>query len=272
MIYSNKKSLIQVVLACAFVVVAGILPVFASGPHVAMLIRKDGRRVSGNVRYLASSRAYEVNRSGSNARQQVQASDVQRVVLKTQPAGLQAAIANVNRGNYAAAIPVLKKIRSDYEMFGPDVVAAQYLAKAYLAMGKVSEADRLCREVINLNPDAMNEAGFVSVYWDVLLKGKKYATLKKSLDQVIQTGSREISAIALVKRGDVLMAENKIKEALLDGYLRVVLMYRDIKSIQPEALYKAVKAHQKLGENTYAEKWRKLLLSGYPTSSYAKKM
>lgn len=261
---------VGIALAGTFILFVGVLPTLASGPHLAKLIRKDGGSSAGKIRYLASSRTYEIRRG--NTSQQVSATEVAKIILKTQPAGLSAAIANVKRGNYAAAVPVLKKVMSDYEMFGPDVAAGQYLAKAYLGMGKAADADRLCRQVLASNSKAMNDPEFTAVYWEALLKEKKYATLNRSLDEAIQTGDRSISAVALIKRGDILVAKGDAKAALRDGFLRVVLMYRDIKSVQPEALYKAIKAHQSLGENTYAEKWRKLLLSGYPTSPYAKKM
>jgi tetratricopeptide (TPR) repeat protein len=272
MIKSYYRQASITLLAVAFGVVIGGSPCFASGPHLATLIKKDGGRASGSVRYLASSKVYEVSMKGRNARQQVSASQVARVILKKQPAGLSSAIANVKRGSYASAIPVLKKIKTDYEMFGPDVQAAQYLAVAYLKMEKTGDAIRMCKDVLISNPDAINNPEFAGVYWDALLKEKKYATLKRILDDVIQTGPHNLAAVALVKRGDVLVAQGDAKAALLDGYLRTILMFRDVKSVRPEALYKAIKAHESVGEHQYAERWRKLLLSGYPSSEYAKKL
>jgi tetratricopeptide (TPR) repeat protein len=200
------------------------------------------------------------------------ASDVSKVILKTPPAALKSAVSSVNSGNYAAAIGPLKKIKTDYEMFGPDVTAAQYLAMAYLKMNKPSDASRMCKSVMMSNPDAINNPQFAGVYWDALLNEKKYSTLKRLLGDIIKTGSHETAAVALVKRGDVLMAEGDAKAALLDGYLRTILMFQDVKAIQPEALYKAIKAHQAVNEHNYAEKWRKQLLAGYPSSEYAKKL
>jgi len=255
----------------ALIVIAGVFPCFASGPHLATLIKYDGGRASGKVRYLASSKAYEIYMK-NNVRQQVMVSQVKRVILKTQPPVLQAAVNNVNRGKYAAAIAPLKKIKSDYEMFGPDVIAAQYLAKAYLKLGKPADASRMCKEVLQSNPKAMDDPNFAGVYWDALLQEKKYSTLTRVLDDVIQAGSHQIAAVALVKRGDVLQAQGDAKSALRDGYLRTILMFQDVKDIQPEALYKAMKAHQSIGEHPYAEKWRKRLLAGYPTSEYAKQL
>jgi len=267
----NYRHTVRMLPIAALAVIAGVLPSFASGPHLATLYKYDGGRASGKVRYLASSKAYEIYMN-NNVRQQVMASKVKQVVLKTQPTALKPAVDNVKRGKYAAAIAPLKKIMTDYEMFGPDVTAAQYLAQAYLGMGRPADASRVCKDVLASNPNAISDPEFAGIYWDSLLQEKKYATLKRVLDDVAQTGSHEIAAVALVKRGDVLLAQGDAKKALLDGYLRTILMFQDVKDIQPEALYKAMKAHQAIGEHPYAEKWRKRLLAGYPASDYAKKL
>jgi len=264
--HSPKK-----LLAVVFGVMISVSTCLASGPHLATLIKKDGGgHASGKVRYLASSKVYEIYMK--NGRQQIAASKVARVVLKTQPAGLRPAIDNVKRGNYDAAIAPLKKIITDYEMFGVDVIAAQYLAEAYLKKGNSKESVRLCKEILVGNPDAINNPQFAGIYWDALLQEKKYSTLKRILKTTIENGTHQAAAVALVKRGDVLMAQKDAKAALLDGYLRTILMFQDVKAIQPEALYKAIKAHESVGEHQYAEKWRKRLLTGYSSSSYAKKL
>lgn len=250
--------------------VIGIVPCFASGPHKATIIKRDGGRASGDVRYLASSKVYEVR--AKNITKQFKVAEVVRVVLKTEPAQLRSAVSDVNKGSYSSAIAPLKKIVTGYEMFGPDVVAAQYLAMAYVNLNKASDAVRVCKGVLSSNPKAMNDPQFAGVYWDALLQDKKFATLSRMLDESIQKGSHEVAAVALVKRGDVYMAKGETKKALRDGYLRTILMFQDVKDIQPEALYKAIKAHQAINQHPYAEKWRKRLLAGYPTSTYAKKL
>lgn len=244
---------------------------WASGPHAAALIKHDGGRLQGEkVRYMAASKVFQL--TSGRVSQTVPASEVARVILAKQPPQLESAIAAVQQGQYAAAVGALKQIQEDYEMFGPDIVAARYLARSYLAMGKSRDALRACEAVTRGNPDAANDPGFASVYWEALLKEKRFSTLNKELDAAIQTGSRNVAAVALIKRGDILMDKDKPKEALLDGYLRVVLLFQDAEAIQPEALYKAIQAHKAANEHHFAEKWRKRLLAGYGTSDYAKKL
>ncbi len=251
-------------------VTALVLSCLASGPHEATLIKHDNGRAGGNVRYLSSSKMYELQIGRATTR--VPASQVARVVLKKQPAGLDAAIQAVNRGQFASAIAPLKRIKDDYEMFGPDVKAAQYLALAYLKMGNTAQAIRMCDDVLRSNPGAARSGAFAGIYWDALLKEKQYAKLRRILDDAVQSGSREVAAVAQVKRGDMDMDKGEAKKALVDGYLRTILLFQDVKTVQPEALFKAIKAHEAVNEHHFAEKWRKRLLAGYPASEYAKQL
>jgi tetratricopeptide (TPR) repeat protein len=267
--YIRERTLLTYV--CSLLILLSLaLPTFASGPHLATIVKHDGNRASGEVRYLSSSKAFELKIR--QATTQIQASQVARVILKDQPAQLAGAIRAVNSGQYASAITVLKKIKEDYEMFGPDVTASQYLAVAYLKMGKADDAVRMCDEVIRNNPSARNSGEFAGIYWDALLKSGQSAKLRRILDDAVQSSSRQVAAVAQVKRGDIDMEKGEARKALVDGYLRVVLLFQDVESIQPEALFKAIKAHEALNENRYAEKWRKRLLSGYGNSEYAKKL
>jgi tetratricopeptide (TPR) repeat protein len=272
MTYRHNRRGITQMLGCALAVLVGVSTAWAGGPHNATLIKHDGGRASGEVRYLSSSRTYELKMQGGRATTTVPAADVARVVLQARPPGLSQAIDAVKRGQYAAAIAPLKQIKDDYAMFGPDVEAAQYLAIAYLGLGKSADAVRMCDEVLRENPEAASSGQFAGIYWDALLKEKQFAKLSRILGDAIKTGSRQVAAVALVKRGDIDMEQGEGKKALLDGYLRTILLFQDVKEIQPEALYKAIKAHEALNEHQYAEKWRKRLLSGYASSDYAKKL
>jgi tetratricopeptide (TPR) repeat protein len=273
MTYRYHHRGVQPILACAFAVIIAASTVWAGGTYPATLIKKQkagGGKAYGNVRYLAASKEFKIQTKKVTLR--IRVSDVARVILKKQPAQLAGAVDAVKRGQFASAIGPLKQIRESYQMFGPDLVAARYLAIAYLGMGKTAEAVRMCEDVLRSNPRAADSGEFAGIYWDALLKEKMHGKLLRILNDSVQRGSREVAAVALVKRGDIYMEKRQTKKALLDGYLRTVLMFRDIKSIQPEALSKAIKAHEVLNEHHHAEKWRKLLLSGYPSSEYAKKL
>jgi TolA-binding protein len=68
------------------------------------------------------------------------------------------------------------------------------------------------------------------------------------------------------------MKQGNYKDALLDGYLRTVVLFGDIKPTQPEALYKAAQCFDQLGQGPYAERMRKKLLADFPQDPYAQRV
>jgi len=252
-------------LAVVMLLAMTVLPCVAQ--HPATLVMKNGGQAQGTVRYLAATRSFDI--SDGKVSRSVKASDVARVILAQQPAALQQAVNQVNSGNFQAPIPVLQQIAAAYQMMGPDVVASRALALAYLRTSRTKDAMKICEDLIKNNPDALNDAAFASVYWESLLVEGQTAKLRTSLRTAVETGGRELAAVAQVRRGDLEMQEKNPRAALLDGYLRTVLLFQDIAFIQPEALYKAIKAHEALNEVQYAERWRKRLLGSFGTSEYA---
>jgi hypothetical protein len=101
------------------------------------------------------------------------------------------------------------------------------------------------------------------------LTATKDSSLAAELDKTIAKGSRENAAAAHIARGDMAKADGNKPDALLD-YLRVVVLYDQIKSIQPEALYKTVQCLEEL-KDPRAEDWRKRLMSDYGSSEWAQK-
>lgn len=255
-------------LAIAVVASIGVSPSVAQ--HPARILMKNGGQTDGNVRYLAARRSFEI--SDGRVTRTVPASDVDRIILARQPEGLQQAVAAVNRGDYQSPINTLQKIVDSYTMLGPDIIASQALALAYLRTSRTKEALKLCEDLQKTNPDALKSGGFAKVYWDALLAEGRTSTLRTSLRTAIETGNRDVAAAAQVVRGDLEMQANNPRNALLDGYLRTILLFQDIAEIQPEALYKAIKAHEALNEVSYAERWRKRLLANYATSEFAAKI
>jgi len=81
-----------------------------------------------------------------------------------------------------------------------------------------------------------------------------------------------VAAMAQIKRGDIERKKENLKEALVDGYLRTIVLFKQVKEVQPEALYKAAKCFEELGEHSYAEKMRKTLLEKYPLDPYTGKI
>jgi len=242
----------------------------AQARHPATIVLQNGSRAQGVVRYLPASRSYEIQIGG--ATREVRSDEVAEVILDQPPAQLQAALANVQQQRYQQAIPVLTQIVEDYAMLGPDVAAGRALMIAYLRTGRSSEALRAAENMVRRTPALEREPEFVAVYWETLLEAERISSLRTSIEEAIQSGSREMAAVGLLRRGDLEMREKRPREALVDGYLRVVLLFRDITFLQPEALFKAIQAHEELNEVTYAERWRQRLLANFATSEFAQRL
>lgn len=255
--------------------IAAVIMLIAAGQSHAQvngqIVQKEtGRRLSGSLRYRPASREYVITAEGRSLT--VPLDQVQQVIV-AKPAGIDAALQAVAAGRYSAAISTLETIRKDYQMLQWDVIATRALAEAYLkGMNDASRAIRMCEEIIRDNPQAAVSGDLAAIYWEALLADGREARLRSILTQAIQTGSRELAAIAQVKRGDIDMKNGDFRNALIDGYLRTVLLFQQVGSIQPEALYKAAKCFTEIGMTTHAEEMRKNLLQNYPQNEWAQKL
>lgn len=230
-----------------------------------------GQKLKGQVKWQATTKQYVIQPDGSPVQFKLSPSDVADIQV-ARPSRLDTAISQVQAGRYAAALPVLEKIMKDYTMLQYDVVAAQYLAAAYLETNNARQAVAMCGRVMRSNPQAAEAPGFAGIYWQALLETEQYIKLEKVLSMAIKGESRELAAIAQIRRGDIAKQKGNIEDALIDGYLRTVMFFQDVKDVQPEALYKAAESFEEQGQHSYAEKMRKKLLSSYPQSDYAQRV
>jgi tetratricopeptide (TPR) repeat protein len=130
----------------------------------------------------------------------------------------------------------------------------------------------VCGTVIENNPGAAVVNELAVVYWEALLQTEQYATLDRVLGEAVERGDRALAAAAQVKRGDISRKRGEFEDALVDGYLRTIVFFRQIKQVQPEALYKAAKCFEELGQHSHAEKMRKKLLADFPKDPYTEKI
>jgi len=232
----------------------------------AMIIKRSGQKVVGKVRWKGSSKVYIVTTSAGQF--QIPLSDVSNV-RAAKPSTLDSAIRKINTGAASAAIPALKQIAADYEMIEWDVVATRYLAEAYLKNNMYADATRVAEKILNASGNQRASSELMEIYCEALMKDKKFSKLKSMLTRMIETGSRSAAAVAQVKRGDIDRKNGNVQDALINGYLRTIVLYRDVKSIQPEAIYKAMLAFKEMGHHSRAQKMRKKLLAEYPQSKYS---
>lgn len=252
-----KKTLLLLGAAIAATVLHADVP--------AVLTLKSGGQLKGMARWQPAKKQYAVTvKSGQlETLQEVPADNVADVKVQP-PQGLQQAIQSRNA-------PALEKIMKEYTMLQYDVVAAQALARLFLGQGKNADALRVCQAVLNANPNAI-KSDLAPYYWKAKMLNGQGADLLPVLDEAIQTGSPAVAAGALIVRGDILRADNKLQDALTEGYLRVIAFYRNQADAMPEALAKAVETFEQLQQPHYAQKMRTELMTRYPNSNEAKKL
>ncbi len=250
-----------------------LLVASAADASVTAIITKagTGQKLKGSVKWLAIEKVYEVRPEGSTVSYKLSPSEVAAIQV-ARPADLDTAIRNAQTGACAQAIPVLEKIMRDYTMLEHDVLAARYLAQCYMKNKAPLKAVVMCDRVMVSNPASAEDPGFAGMYWQALLETDQYSKLDKALDIAIKGPSRELAAVAQLRRGDIARQKGNLDDALIDGYLRTVVFFQAVKSVQPEALFKAAECFQEKGQHPYAEKMRKQLLSNYPQSEYARRV
>lgn len=237
----------------------------------------EGKIIEGGVRWKAVAKKYSVVTKATNPGApeieiELAPSLIAKVEVQT-PRELQAAVEAVRSGKASAPVmAALDKIAVDYTMLQWDEVAARWLAEAHLANKTPAEAVKVCERVVANRPEAAYAGEMAVPYWRALLANGRTARLEEFLDAAVKSGNREASANALIMRGDALMEKKQPREALKNGYLRVVVLYEAVRSAQPEALYKAALAFDALQQVPNAEKLRQKLRTDYAASEYARKL
>lgn len=232
----------------------------------------DGTVLQGKIRWFPAAKKYTVASVGSGGAMNERELPLAQVadIAVAKPAKLDAAIKAVTSGSASAAIPTLQEIVKSYAMLKWDEVAGSYLAQAQLAVGDIASATKTCDSIISLKPEKAYAGALAPTYWQVLLKGGNTAKLESLIGKAISGGDNVSSATALIMRGDMFMEKKDYIGALKDGYLQVVILYKGVKDVQPEALYKAAKAFEALSRMGDAEKMKSDLRSKFPKSDYAR--
>ncbi len=256
--------------------VAGVACAMAFGDVPGSITTESGETHKGSVRWSTRDKAYVVTKGSVEL--QVKETEVAELDI-AKPAGYDAAVDQVQKGQGAAAIPALQKITKDYQHLQWDKPAGRYLAEAYISSGKAEEGLKVCQSIISGEPAASYRGELAPAYWSALLALNKTSALEAALAKAAKSGDRFSSGSALILRGDIIMkagneSNDAAKKALTDGYLRVVYLYNDSEvaaRLQPEALYKAARCFEKLGQSGRADTMRTNLKKNFASSPWAAK-
>ena len=248
----------------------------AFGAITGTITTEAGESLKGVVRWSNRDRAYVVEKG--NTEIQVKPADVAEFEID-KPAGYDAAVAKVQKGQGAAAIADLQKIVKEYQRLQWDKIAGRYLAEAYVSAGKPDEGLKACEAIIRDDASAAFKGALAPAYWSALLALGRQAKLESALEKAAKSGDRFSMGAALTMRGDMALKDGKesndaAKKALIDGYLRVVLTYNEpevAELLLPEALYKAAHCFEKLGQSGRADTMRTQLKRDFASSPWASK-
>ena len=252
--------------------------VFAAGDDIMGTITDAQGPHKGVVRYSLKSKTYFVTskQNGAMLEAEIAPADITEMDIAA-PAGWDQAVANVEKGRAAASINYFVGIVKQYNHLQWDLRAARYLADAYLASGNADKALESCTAVVRADPETAYKGELAPIFWKVLVKLGKKDQLEKLLVKAAATGDRYSSGAALIGRGDLILAggesADSLRAALVDGYLRVALMYTDGKiaeQLRPEALAKSAQCFEKIGQAGRADQMRGELKRLYPNSPWAK--
>jgi len=253
---------------------AVVAPLAVQAQATGFMTTVDGRTIEGTFRWKPAAKTYMVMPKGVSAEMELALDKVADLRI-AEPAALKTAVQQVQSGAAAVAVPALEKIATEYTNLQWDRIAVRYLVDAYIKSGDTAKALQTCERAVAANPEAAYQGEIAVAYWRTLLKAERVTKLDELLDKAVQSGDQYSSAFALMLRGDRMVAKGESKEnrqnALKNGYLRVVMLYRDVPEAQPEALYKAMKSFEALGQSTYAEKMRTRLTTEFGSSEWARK-
>ena len=222
--------------------------------------------VAKSIRWRESSQEYMVDTMDGTtipvAKSQVDSLKIDR------PDDFDKAATMVKAGQYATAIPLLEGIVTAYTMLNWDNEARQLLADAYLGAGDPKKAVSALDALFASAPKSKQDVPTRQSYWKALQGAQRNANLRAELDDAIAKEAPPLAAAAQLARGDLNRAEGKKEDALLD-YWRVVVLYEQVKELQPEAMLKSAEILDELRDGR-AQIMRNKLREKYPNSKEAK--
>jgi len=183
------------------------------------------------------------------------------------PAEYDRAVGLAQDRQFDEAVPLLESIAQRYPGLGWDDRANMMLAKIHVSEGDFQRAV----VAFDAMPDAIRARPDVEpVYWQALMETASFDRLEPLLSTAVRGASRDVAAQAQLMRGDMKMKRQQIEPAALD-YLRTVILFDAVRSVQPEALYKAGKALQAMRHDK-ADEILDRLVQTYPDSPFTAKV
>ena len=269
----------QIGLTITLLLTAGSLQAAAEANGV--IVNADGKPVRGLIRWKALNKVYIVKCNTGTAGGAMIELEVPLAAVKSisvaEPPELRPAVQLVRDNKFQPAIAALDVLAQEYAMLQWDVSATRWLAEAYLRDGKPDQAVRACERVTDKRPEAGISGELAPAYWQALLAAGRNNKLEDLLNTTVQSGVPDGQARANVMRGEVLRKQAKSKDALRDGYLRTVVLFKGwrdpaVRDARAEALFKAAECFDDLGLIAPATKMRTICMNEHADSDWARRL
>ncbi|MFZ4398224.1 MAG: tetratricopeptide repeat protein [Kiritimatiellia bacterium] len=239
---------------------------------------KPAKEFKGLVRWNATKKVYIVKTlSGATAIEFEVAGTSVKSLAVAEPADIRQAVQSVRDNKLPQAIVALDKLAQDYLMLQWDMVATRWLAEAYIRDGKPDLAVRACERVTDKRPDAAISGEMAPWYWQALLSAGRFNKLEDLLVFAAKSPMPDGQARANIIRGELLRKQGKSKEALREGYLRTVVLFKGwrdpaVRDARAEALFKAAQCFDDLGQISPATRMRTICMNEHADSRWSGKL
>lgn len=230
----------------------------------AEVILANGNRVQGTA--IRAQRNGDIVLTTSIGQQTFTRGQYQKAIAD-RPAEFDQARTLHGQGKHEEALALLEKVATDYRYLDWDNQALMAVGQIQGSRGNFKESIDAYERLLAQSPELKNESTILWAYRDALLKGGMHDKLSPVLDEAVKSGSRNDAAKAQVMRGDIRMANGQLEAAAMD-YLRSAILFESEKDVQPEALFKAGQALEKLRDARAGDMYRKVA-EKYPDSPYA---
>lgn len=239
--------------------------------QAAHLITDRGTRIEAElITYTSRNRQYEI-RTAEGATTVQDASKIIDVVVP-QPPGMSGALKMVDDASaHEKLVPALETVVQQYRGLRWDVQAGYALMQIYIKQGRAKEAISLAEAITKHSHPRWIPVAFHRQVLDALVQDNQITRVAGKAEKMIQTGHAPTMAVGYLAQGDILLQKGEFKEALLNGYFRIIVLYSGVRSVQPEAMAKAVKCLENI-RDARADKIRQMLFSRYPNSKWARQL
>ncbi len=173
----------------------------------------------------------------------------------------------IRNERYDQAIEILEDLVRRYRHLEWDNRSMDLIARAQMGKGDHASAVGTYERLFSNTPRMRENRDILWSYHRAMLRAGQYDELEAKMNELISDGSRADAARAQIYRGDIKASRGLYEDAVLD-YMRTVVLFKEQRDSQPEALFKAGEALEQLRDNRAREMFQRVVRE-FPDTRYA---